>query len=130
MDSKERLRKALQRLVQPHWNIPDVLLEEIACIPDFDIGYVKTAARSHSRRYRCDTVGFQTAASALREIAKLQCNLMLARRCRHNGFVTGQMLEYHMVADALEKMAEESQSIERDSHGWSLATEPVGSSQP
>lgn len=130
MDSKERLRKALQRLVQRHWGIPEELLDAISDLPHFRLTYVEKAAKSHSQRYRCDRFGFQTAAIALREIAKLQCDLMLSRPCRLNVFVAGQMLEYNMVADALEKMAEESQSIERDSHGWSLATEPVGSLQP
>jgi hypothetical protein len=130
MDSKQRSKNALQRLVQPHWDIPDALLDAMANLPDFDIRYVTRASKSHSRRYRCDRFGFLAAARALREIAKLQCGLMASRQYRLNVFVAGQMLEYNMVADALEKMAEETPTIERDSHGWSLATEPVGSSQP
>lgn len=68
--------------------------------------------------------------SRLREIAKFQCHLMLARQCRLNVFVTGQMLEYHMVADALEKMAQDDQPFETISHGGSLATSPVGTVRP
>jgi hypothetical protein len=99
-------KKGLKKIVRPHWEIPDELLDEMAGLPDFNINYVKQAARSHSCRY--ERFHYPTVARALREAAKRQCDLMMNGEYRLDVFAGGQILEYNMVADALEKIAEDN----------------------
>src|SRR5208283_1158183 len=107
MDSQKR-RAALLKVVQPHWDIPDALLDEIANLPEFSIRYVRKAAKSRSQRYPREMFDYRKLAHALRESANQQSNLMLSGEYELSVFVVGGILENYMVADALETMAEPS----------------------
>ena len=110
MDSYEKRKAALQKLVKPHWGIPDQLLDDIAKIRGFSVSYVRRAAHDHSHRYPSEMFDYRTLARQIREIANRQCDLMMSGRDAPNVFLAGGMLEYHMVADALEKMAQDYQA--------------------
>jgi hypothetical protein len=103
--SKKKTKAALKKLVRPHWDIPDELLDEIASLRNFRISHVIRAAKSHSMRYPREKFDCRTMADQFRDSARHSRDLILAGEYALNVYVAGGILEYNLVADELEKMA-------------------------
>ena len=83
------------------------MVDDIANLHNFRISRVRGAAKSHSQRYPGARFDFRKMANELRNAAKYSRDLILSGKYYLNVYVAGGILEYNMVADALEKMAEE-----------------------
>jgi len=95
--------------IKEHWNIPEKLLEDMAATPGFDINYVREAAAGHVTRYARPTDEgsrdpIEDFIVTLRdESIPLLIKMAQSPMNHRNLILYGQILEYCMVADAMEE---------------------------
>ena len=105
--------------IKEHWNIPKKLLDAMAATPGFDINYVREAAARHADRYILavrnedspDAMPRSAIESLISSFRVEAVPRMIEKSMDKAGcvkfFQLGQILEYCMVADALEEFIQD-----------------------